>query len=58
MSKDGEGAKFFINGQKVGETSANSITAATSVYGTVNHHNRAGAIKTWNVDYMYMSCER
>ena len=58
VDSDGAGAKFFINGQKVGETTANSLTAATAVYATVVHHNRAAAVKTWNVDYMYMSNNR
>ena len=58
VDSDGKGAKFFINGAKVGETTANTVTAATSVYGGVVHHNRAGSIATWAVDYLYMANNR
>ena len=58
VDKDGVGAKFFINGQKVGETTANTVTAATSIYPFINCVTRTGSAATVNVDYIYVGYNR
>ena len=58
VDSDGVGAKFYIDGAKVGETTANSVLATDTMYPTVVAHNRTTASRTITADYVYVGSKR
>lgn len=58
VSADGAGAKFFIDGAKVGETTANTVSADAVLYPTIVSHNRTTASRNIDVDYVHVAHNR
>lgn len=58
VDSDGAGAKFYIDGAKVGETTSGTCLATDTMYPIVVLHNRAAATRTLTCDWVHVGSNR